>query len=279
MSKARGFKVFLAASCLIAFAFDSALAQDAVAAADSSQPGAPVPSGVDSGPTPGWLLRGRNPAASPFRAPAAPVLGETLPKPAQGRPLPPGIRPLSKALAAKDIPENATANSLGEGWTCNSGFRRAGTSCLPVQIPANAMLDFSGHGWMCNSGFQRQAQRCVAISVPQNASLDPSGARWACNYGFRRQGQTCAAIIVPENASLDKAGHSWVCNAGFQQRERACIDDDTARLQQQADKAVNARPGGQAAPGAATGKGPVSVTSGENRQGRTSKARVVIGRF
>jgi hypothetical protein len=279
MNKPRGYKGILAASCLAAFAFDSALAQDTVPATDSSQPGGSVPSGADRGTTPGWLLGGGKRPANPFRAPAAPVLGQAVPTPPQARPLPPGIRPLSKALAAKDVPENATANPLGEGWTCNSGFRRAGTSCVAVQIPANATLDFSGHGWMCNSGFQRQAQRCVAISVPENASLDPSGARWACNYGFRRQGQSCAAIVVPENASLDTAGHSWVCKAGFQQRERACIDDDTARLQKQADQAVNARPGGQAPPGAATGKGPVSVTSGENRQGRTSKARVVIGRF
>jgi len=274
MSKARGLRALLAALCISGFAFDSAVAQDAAEGAQPVQGSTVVSPGADAASKPGWLLGGQNRAIDPFRTAPAPG---AAPAPA-GRPLPRGIAPLSRSLnvdRGQQVPENATANALGKGWTCNSGFRRVGASCVPVQVPANASLDFSGHGWMCNRGFRREGQGCVALVIPENASLDDSGMRWACNPGFRRQGQACVAVVVPEHASLDKSGHNWVCNPGYQQRGQGCIDDATARLQQQADRAVNARPAGQAA-----GKAPsISVQSGENRQGRTSKAKVIIGRF
>jgi hypothetical protein len=135
-------------------------------------------------------------------------------------------------------------------------------------------MDIAGHSWSCNPGFVRQGAACAALTIPQNASLDATGRRWACNHGFRREGAGCVAVVVPENASLDKTGHAWVCNAGFQQRGQGCITDDTARMQQQARKGPSAPPGAQPA-----SRPSVTINSGENRQGRTNKARVVIDRF
>jgi hypothetical protein len=129
---------------------------------------------------------------------------------------------------------------------------------------------------MCERGFRREGQGCVAIPVPENASLAPRGNGWVCNYGFRRNANSCVTVVVPEHASLDQAGHAWTCNQGYTQRGQACIDDATARLQAEADKAVAARPGVARAPAAGTG---VTINSGENRSGRTSRAKVVIGRF
>jgi hypothetical protein len=128
---------------------------------------------------------------------------------------------------------------------------------------------------MCERGFQRQGNGCVALVIPENASLVGRGNAWACNYGYRRQAQGCAAVVVPEHASLDKAGHAWACDAGYQQRGQTCIDDATARLQLQADQAVNARPGAAPAPA----RPGITINSGETRQGRSSKAQVIIGRF
>ena len=280
MSRARGFMPLLAAVCLSTFTLDSAPAQQTIETSKAPQEGTAAAQGADSTYRPGWLLRGpnQNRIANPFRTTPAPGADPQFPNQEQaGRPLPRGITPLSRALKSDDeVPDNATASALGTGWTCNTGFRRVGSSCAPVRVPANASLDFSGHGWMCNPGFRRQDQACVAVSIPANATLDPSGTRWACNHGYRRQGLACVAVVVPEHASLDQTGHNWVCDSGYQKREQTCIDDATARLQQQAGKAVNGRPAGQAA---AKSSPSVSVSSGENRLGRTSKAKVVIGRF
>ena len=129
---------------------------------------------------------------------------------------------------------------------------------------------------MCEQGFRREGQGCVAILVPENASLVPRGNGWVCNYGFRRNANSCVTVVVPEHASLDEAGHVWKCNQGYVQRGQGCIDEATARLQAEADKAVAARSGVAKAPAAGTG---VTINSGESPNGRTSKAKVVIGRF
>jgi hypothetical protein len=279
MSRAWGLKTRLAiAVCLSALAVDFAWAQDADDGSQAAQGStlASPDTQKQRGVKPGWLLGGQNRVVNPFRATPAPGAAPAIQnRPQAGsRPLPPGIRLPGAAASAQKLPQNATANAVGPGWTCNFGYARQGAMCVEVPVPENATVDLTGRGWMCNSGFVRQAAGCVALIIPQNASLDSTGRRWACDYGFRRQGPGCVAVVVPEHASLDKAGHAWVCNSGYQARGQACIDDATARLQQQADKAVKARPGGQV-----PARPSVTINSGENRQGRTNKAKVVIGRF
>ena len=275
MSKAQGFKAFLAALCVSAVMADSAHAQDADAAPLNSAVASPE---QQDGSQAGWLTRGRGQSriVNPFRATPAPGTDRALSSPG-----PAGTIPLSRALQPNAVaplprvPENAMLDPSGKSWSCVTGFRRQGVQCVAIQVPANATLDLTGHGWTCEHGFQRQGQGCVAVPVPENAALVGRNT-WACNYGFRRNGQGCIAVVVPEHASLDKAGHAWACDQGYTRRDQICIDDATARLQQQADQVVKARPG--PAPAAKARPG-VTVNSGENRQGRTSKATVVIGRF
>lgn len=262
MSKVRGLTVFLAALSVTALALDSAVAQDATPTPQSETAVSPD---AQDGSQPGWLLRGRNQnrIVNPFRTTPAPGTVRGLQSSKQADTRPPGA-----VAPAAPVPANGAA--------CLIGFWRRGGQCVPVAIPEHATLDLTGHNWMCERGFRREGQGCVAIPVPANASLAPRGNGWVCNYGFRRNANSCVTVVVPEHASLDQAGHAWTCNQGYTQRGQACIDDASARLQAEADKAVAARPGVARAPAAGTG---VTINSGENRQGRTSKAKVVIGRF
>jgi hypothetical protein len=272
MSKVQGLTVFLAALCVSALALDSAVAQDSAPAPQSET--ATSPDAQDSS-QPGWLLRGRNQnrIVNPFRTTPAPggVRGLQSNKQADTR-LGPNVPSVSSPPAVAPA-EAAPA----DGAACLIGFWRRGGQCVPVAIPEHATLDLTGHNWMCERGFRRDRQGCVAIPVPANASLAPRGNSWVCNYGFRRNANSCVTVVVPEYASLDEAGHAWTCNQGYTQRGQACLDDATARLQAEADKAVAARrPGVARAPAAGTG---VTINSGETRNGRSSKAKVVIGRF
>ena len=262
MSRVREFKVFLAALSVSVLTLDTAIAQDSVLAPPRET--ALSPDAQDSS-QPGWLLRGRNQnrIVNPFRTTPAP--GARSPqsnKQADSRLGPNVVAPA----------EPASAN----GAACLIGFWRRGGQCVPVDIPEHATLDLTGHNWACERGFRREGQGCIAIPIPANASLAARGNGWVCNYGFRRNANSCVAVVVPEHASLDQAGHVWTCNQGYTQRGQTCIDDATARLQAEADKAVAARPGVARAPAAGTG---ITINSGESRNGRTSKAKVVIGRF
>jgi hypothetical protein len=270
MSKSQGLKVFLAALCVSAMALDSAVAQDAAPAAQSETAGTPD---AQDASQPGWLLKGRgqNRIVNPFRATPAPGAPRGFQNNQKtGTRLGPNVPPPSVAAPAQP----ATVN----GASCLIGFWRRGTQCVPVEIPEHATLDLTGHNWMCERGFVRRAQACVAIPIPANASLAAQGNGWVCNYGFRRNANSCVAVVVPEHASLVDAGNAWRCNPGFTQRGQVCLDDATARLQAEADKAVAARPGVARAPAAGTGRG-ITINSGETRNGRSSGAKVVIGRF
>jgi hypothetical protein len=281
MSKTWRLKAFLAALCVSAVAIDSAAGQNATAPVEqTTEPAAASPAPADDAMKPGWLLGRQNRVVNPFRATPAPGTARALQN--QGRdgslPVAPGL-PRVRA-AVKPAPPGTLANPAARGALsaqgCTIGFRRMGTTCVAVEIPENATLDLTGHNWTCKQGFYRQERSCVAVAVPANASLDATGRRWACNYGFRRQEQGCVAVLVPEHASLDKLGRNWVCNQGYERRDEGCIDDATARLQNQANKAGAPRP---ATAQTAIPRSPVTVNSGESRQGRTSKAKVVIGRF
>jgi hypothetical protein len=64
---------------------------------------------------------------------------------------------------------------------------------MSVAVPENGYLDSSGNGWRCERGFRREGSTCSALSVPANAYIDYSGDEWRCIDGFRRQGAQCVA--------------------------------------------------------------------------------------
>jgi hypothetical protein len=255
MTRARGLQAFLAVLCLSVVAMDSAAAAGSqVDLGRFKSDGTFVPPKQQDDSEKSWLLPGQNRIVNPFRATPAPGTG--------------GLRPAPAAPQA-GAPENAVPNA-----SCNIGFRRVSGGCVALNIPENATIDLTGHNWMCNRGFRREADGCVAIVIPANASLGQQGRGWVCNAGFRRQKDQCAPFAVPENASLTPAGNSWACNTGFQQMGARCVDDETARLQNDANKVVNAQQSGKTAP-----RSSVRVQSNDSRKGQTGKASVVIGRF
>ena len=273
MSRTRLLKAFLASLCLSALAIDSTAAQDAPV--PPAEPTIASPS-LDT-TKPSWLLGRQKGVVNPFRATPAPGTPGALQKEQlEGSTREaPGLARARAALNNSDAAEAPAAGAGAAAAGCPIGFRRATTGCVALQIPENGTIDLTGHAWTCKSGFYRQQGACLPVAVPENASLDDTGHRWACNPGFRRQQQACVAFVVPANASLDASGRTWTCNAGFERREQACIDAETARLQKQADRVVNARPGAvKVAP-----PRDVTISSGENRRGRSSRAKVVIGRF
>jgi hypothetical protein len=56
--------------------------------------------------------------------------------------------------AASTIPANASENTYGSGWRCDTGFRKNDGGCVAVIVPANAFLTDSsyGSGWKCTHG-------------------------------------------------------------------------------------------------------------------------------
>jgi len=98
------------------------------------------------------------------------------------------------SAAAERVPENASPNAYGTGWSCDRGYRRVGDSCRSIQIPENASLNIFGNGWNCDKGYRRQGDGCVTVQIPENASLDISGNGWNCNRGYVKREASCVHI-------------------------------------------------------------------------------------
>ena len=72
------------------------------------------------------------------------------------------------SFSQMSIPENAKLNIYGNGWVCNSGYKRVGNGCEVVSIPENAKLNIYGNSWVCNSGYKRVSSKCQRMT-PQEA--------------------------------------------------------------------------------------------------------------
>ena len=64
--------------------------------------------------------------------------------------------PVFAQVRSDDMPENASPNRYGSGWTCDRGYRKVDGICDVVKVPANAYsTDTSyGRGWRCTWGYQ-----------------------------------------------------------------------------------------------------------------------------
>jgi hypothetical protein len=126
-----------------------------------------------------------------------------------------------------DVPANAfpTDTSYGRGWECAHGFMIAGQSCVAISVPSNAFLDSSGNRWKCARGYRMGGGECVEIRVPPHGYLDPSGDRWRCDRGYRADGERCVRVEIPDNAYFVEAsyGRGWNCERGFRPSDDACI--------------------------------------------------------
>lgn len=127
-----------------------------------------------------------------------------------------------------EMPVNASPNTYGSGWECDSGFRNnGGQTCEPITIPENAYLSGStfGRGWVCARGFRERGQTCERIQVPENAYLGASGVDWNCERGFRKTRNECIEVVVPANAFLDETEFrtGWKCLRGYRESRNQCV--------------------------------------------------------
>jgi hypothetical protein len=135
-------------------------------------------------------------------------------------------------------PENASLNYLGNGWQCTRSYYQSGQSCVHVAVPEHAALDSLGHGWQCNRGFYQTGQSCSPVAVPENASLDYLGHGWQCNPGFSRSGASCLRLTLPDHALLDRTGHDWMCDKGFKRAGNSCVEMTAQEVQRQNGQAA-----------------------------------------
>ena len=115
---------------------------------------------------------------------------------------------LQPRVRSDDMPENASPNRYGSGWTCDRGYRKVDGICNVVKVPANAYpTDTSyGRGWRCSWGYRESGESCLAVKPPANAHLSsPHGDTWKCDRGFRKSDAKCVAINVPNNGYLSNA--------------------------------------------------------------------------
>lgn len=128
--------------------------------------------------------------------------------------------------AAGPLPDNAHAETYGNGWECNHGFSETDGTCAPIQLPANAYLTSLsyGRGWDCKRGFREIRRTCDAFEIPANAFLNAAGNGWKCHRGYQNSRNSCAVVEVPENGFLNDAsyGTGWSCNRGFEPINQSC---------------------------------------------------------
>jgi len=126
-----------------------------------------------------------------------------------------------------EIPENASANRYGDGWSCDKGYRESKGTCVAITVPANAFPTNKsyGQGWECKRSFKQSDNTCNYIKVPKNGYLDYSGIRVKCNRGYLMVDKVCKLIKVPENGYLELSayGPGWTCERGFRADDDACI--------------------------------------------------------
>jgi hypothetical protein len=101
------------------------------------------------------------------------------------------------------VPNNATTNRFGIGWTCNSGFKRVGDTCARIEVPPNGKLNYFGTDWECNSGFARVGAICSRIAIPPNGKLNYFGTGWECNSGYKVVSGSCVAMNNDEIAQAE----------------------------------------------------------------------------
>ena len=120
---------------------------------------------------------------------------------------------------AYEIPENATKNRYGGGWTCNKGFSKSGNGCTEIQLPKNAVLDFSGNNWTCEQGFIKERKSCREMSTAEKTAADARRERLLaaikareaqiasgrhCETEYRSGAEVCL-VITERNLECQKA--------------------------------------------------------------------------
>lgn len=101
--------------------------------------------------------------------------------------------------AAITVPENATLNRFGTGWTCNDRYVRDGRTSRCIPVPAYATANRARTSWFCNWGYKlnRTTSSCDQIVIPDNATLNYWGTGWYCKSGYYYSSATRACEQTP----------------------------------------------------------------------------------
>ena len=120
------------------------------------------------------------------------------------------ILAMAHAEVTMAIPPNSRAVSGGAGWTCNSGYQRAGSSCRRTIATPTARGN-QPESYACPPGYQRAGGQCRKIATPGNAN--PSGIDWSCNAGYYRSGGGCRKLDTPASVTAPPLLDS--CDGGY----------------------------------------------------------------
>ena len=128
--------------------------------------------------------------------------------------------------AQTNVPENATARSYGDGWTCNVGYRKSNGACAVIIVPEHAYPTYKsyGKGWACKRGYLENNEACNYIKIPANGYLDYGGTRVKCDRGYIKKNKLCKLIKIPDNAYLKESSYEqgWACKRGYLENNEAC---------------------------------------------------------
>jgi len=126
-----------------------------------------------------------------------------------------------------NLPDNASAKSYGDGWSCNVGYRKNSDHCVAIKIPNNAYPTNKryGTGWECHRGYHKYNDSCELVKVLENGYLNYTGRKWECNRGYLKVGDSCKVIKVPVNGFLKESSYApgWNCERGFREVKDTCV--------------------------------------------------------
>ena len=141
----------------------------------------------------------------------------------------------SSSACSTAKPSNSTCSAQGNGcygWSCNSGYRKDGNSCVVCTTsascnsskPANSTCSADSNGcysWSCSSGYTKSNNSCVRLQGPSCGT-----GRNTCNPGTANDG------AVPDTTSTYKwrCSHNgqnidscFSCKSGYQRSGSSCV--------------------------------------------------------
>ena len=93
-----------------------------------------------------------------------------------------------------------TASTYGQGYMEGAAIGNAinlllgNSNSSKPKVPSNSTLTSYGNGWRCNSGYKKVGNRCQKIYAPTNAYV--SGSSWKCVTGYKKVGNRCEKIFI-----------------------------------------------------------------------------------
>ena len=141
----------------------------------------------------------------------------------------------SSSACSTAKPSNSTCSAQGNGcygWSCNSGYRKDGNSCVVCTTsascnsskPANSTCSADSNGcysWSCSSGYTKSNNLCVRLQGPSCGT-----SRNTCNPGTANDG----AVADTTSTYKWRCSHNgqnintcFSCKSGYQRSGSSCV--------------------------------------------------------